>query len=38
MSFLEERINAAGTGAAFNAKLCWEARDTLFSCVDKQPN
>ena len=40
MSHLMNRMNAMGNNAqhVFNKKLCFEARDTLISCVEKQPN
>ena len=40
MSFLEDRLWAGGHSGQqmWNKKLCWEAKDTLFACVDKQPN
>ena len=40
MSFLEDRMTAMGWGAqqSWNKKLCFEAKDTLFACVDKQEN
>ena len=40
MSFLEDRLYVQGQGAnhTWNKKLCFEARDTLISCVDQQPN
>ena len=37
MSFLEDRL-FNGNSTAWNKKLCFEARDTLLSCVDSQPN
>ena len=40
MSFLEDRLTASGHAAhhSWNKKLCFEARDTLLSCVASQPN
>ena len=39
MSFLEDRMFLAGQqNNHWNKKLCFEARDTLFSCVDKTAN
>ena len=40
MSFLEDRLTLAGnyTQQVWNRKLCWEAKDTLFACVDRQEN
>ena len=40
MSFLEDRLFHGGQYAqqSWNKKLCFEARDTLLSCVDAQPN
>ena len=40
MSFLEDRLTLSGnyTQQVWNRKLCWEAKDTLFACVDRQEN
>ncbi len=40
MSFLEDRMTSMGWGSqqSWNKKLCFEAKDTLFACVDKQEN
>ena len=40
MSFLEDRLTLQGnyTQQVWNRKLCWEAKDTLFACVDRQEN
>ena len=40
MSFLEERFQSAGGAShhSWNKKLCFEARDTLLSCMNSQPN
>ena len=40
MSFLEDRMTSFGWGAqhSWNKKLCFEAKDTLFTCVDQQEN
>ena len=40
MSFLSDRLTLTGTSAQqlWNRKLCWEAKDTLFACVDRQEN
>ena len=40
MSFLEDRLYHQGQAAQhnWNKKLCFEARDTLLSCVERQPN
>ena len=40
MSFLENRLSNSGQSnqMQWNRKLCFEARDTLFSCVDKTAN
>ena len=40
MSFLEDRLTLTGnyTQQVWNRKLCWEAKDTLFACVDRQEN
>ena len=40
MSFLSDRLELQGnyTQQVWNRKLCWEAKDTLFACVDRQEN
>ena len=40
MSFLTDRLTLTGTQTQqiWNKKLCWEAKDTLFACVDRQEN
>ena len=40
MSFLEDRLTLSGnyTQQVWNRKLCWEAKDTLFACADRQEN
>ena len=40
MSFLEDRLTLQGnyTQQVWNRKLCWEAKDTLFACVNRQEN
>ena len=40
MSFMEDRLTLMGnyTQQTWNKKLCWEAKDTLFACVDRQEN
>ena len=40
MSFLQDRLFAQGqtNQMGWNKKLCWEAKDTLFSCVDRTEN
>ena len=40
MSYLMNRLVLAGNNAqhSYNKKLCFEARDTLKSCIDKQSN
>ena len=40
MSFRQDRITHMGQSNqhSWNKKLCFEARDTLYACMDKQPN
>ena len=40
MSFLTDRLELSGnySSRVWNRKLCWEAKDTLFACVDRQEN
>ena len=40
MAYLENRLANGGLNNQmnWNRKLCFEARDTLISCVDKTPN
>ena len=40
MNLSENKFLAMGNGQhqQWNKKLCFEARDTLFECIDSQPN